>query len=80
VLQRGSVEQAALVRSAIEGGGRENFGAVLEAIRATGALEYVRNMAKDEVRLACEAISALSNSSYRDSLLELSAFAVERDY
>jgi hypothetical protein len=37
-------------------------------------------MAKDEVRLAREAISALSNSSYRDSLLELSAFAVERDY
>jgi len=80
VLQRGSADQAALVRSAIEGGGRENFGAVLEAIRATGALEYVRNMAKDEVRLAREAISALSNSSYRDSLLELSAFAVERDY
>lgn len=80
VLQRGSVEQAALVRSAIEGGGRENFGAVLEAIHATGALEYVRNMAKDEVRLAREAISALSNSSYRDSLLELAAFAVERNY
>ena len=80
VLQRGSAEQAALVRSAIEGGGGDNFGAVLEAIRATGALEYVRNMAKDEVRLAREAISALSNSKYRDSLLELSAFAVERDY
>lgn len=80
VLQRGSAEQAALVRSAIEGGGRDNFGAVLEAIRATGALEYVRNKAKDEARLAREAISALSNSRYRDSLLELSAFAVERDY
>ena len=80
VLQRGSAEQAALVRSAIEGGGRENFGAVLEAIHATGALEYVRNKAKGEASLAREAISALSNSSYRDSLLELAAFAVERDY
>jgi octaprenyl-diphosphate synthase len=80
VLQRGSAEQATLVRSAIEGGGPDNFGAVLEAIRATGALEYVRNKAKDEARLAREAISALSNSRYRDSLLELSAFAVERDY
>jgi octaprenyl-diphosphate synthase len=80
VLQRGSAEQATLVRSAIEGGGRDNFGAVLEAIRATGALEYVRNKAKDEARLAREAISALSNSRYRDSLLELSAFAVERDH
>jgi octaprenyl-diphosphate synthase len=80
VLQRGSAEQAALVRSAIEGGGGDNFGAVLEAIRATGALEYVRNKAKDEARLAREAVSALSNSRYRDSLLELSAFAVERDH
>jgi octaprenyl-diphosphate synthase len=80
VLQRGSAEQAALVRSAIEGGGQDNFGAVLEAIRATGALEYVRTKAKDEARLAREAISALSNSKYRDSLLELSVFAVERDY
>jgi len=80
VLQRGSAEQAALVRSAIADGGRENFSAVLEAIRATGALEYVRNKAKDEARLAREAIATLSNSSYRDSLLELSAFAVERDY
>jgi octaprenyl-diphosphate synthase len=80
VLQRGSAEQAALVRSAIEGGGRDNFGAVLEAIRATGALEYVRNKAKGEARLAREAISALSNSRYRDSLLELTAFAVERDH
>ncbi len=80
VLQRGSAEQAALVRSAIEGGGPDNFGAVLEAIRATGALEYVRNKAKDEACLAREAVSALSNSRYRDSLLELSAFAVERDY
>jgi len=80
VLQHGSAEQATLVRSAIEGAGRDNFGAVLEAIRATGALEYVRNKAKGEARLAREAISALSNSRYRDSLLELSAFAVERDY
>ena len=80
VLQRGSAEQASLVRSAIESGGRENFGPVLEAIRATGALEYVREKAKDEVSLAREAIAALSTSSYRDSLLELSAFAVERDY
>ena len=38
VLQHGSAEQATLVRSAIEGAGRDNFGAVLEAIRATGAL------------------------------------------
>src|SRR2546428_9682804 len=80
VMQRGSPGQAGLVRSAIEHGGREDFRAVLDAIHSTGALDYARSKAKEEARLACEAIVALPNSSFRDSLLELSAFAVERDY
>ena len=79
-MQRGSPAQAALVRSAIERGGREDFRAVLGAIHATGALDYARTKAKEEARLARESIVALPNSSFRDSLLELAAFAVERDY
>src|SRR2546428_14036628 len=80
VMQRGSPAQASLVRSAIERGGREEFRAVLDAIRLTGALDYARNRAKEEARAASEAIAGLPNSSYRESLVELSAFAVERDY
>jgi octaprenyl-diphosphate synthase len=80
VMQCGSPGQAALVRSAIEHGGGEEFGAVLDAIHVTGALDVVRARAKDEARIASEAIAALPNSSYRDSLLELATFAVERDY
>jgi octaprenyl-diphosphate synthase len=79
-MQRGSPAQASLVRSAIERGGGEEFGAVLDAIHETGALEFVRAKAKNEARVATESIAALPNSSYRDSLLELAAFAVERDY
>jgi len=80
VMQHGSPEQAALVRSAIERGGGEEFSAVLDAIHMTGALDYVRKKAKDEARTASGAIAALPSSSYRDSLLELATFAVERDY
>jgi octaprenyl-diphosphate synthase len=80
VMQRGSPEQAALVRSAIERGGGGEFGAVLDAIHTTGALEFVRSKAKGEARIASESIAGLPNSSYRDSLLELATFAVERDY
>jgi len=46
----------------------------------TGALDYARGKAKEEARAASEAIAGLPDSSYRESLLELSAFAVERDY
>ena len=80
VMQRGSRQQADLVRHAIKEGGRDGFREVLEAVRSTGALEYVRNMARREALSARESISALPNSNYRDSLLELTTFAVERDY
>jgi len=80
VMKEGTPEQARLVRSAIERGGRDEFERVLEAIRSTGALEYVRRRAQDESRAARAEISLLPNSKYKDSLLELAAFAVERDY
>src|SRR5262245_1334501 len=80
VMHRGSPEQAALVRSAIEHGGGGEFSEVLNAIHVTGALDYARGKAKEEARVASESIAALPSSSYRDSLLELATFAVERDY
>lgn len=80
VMQRGSRQQAELVRHAIKEGGREGFRAVLETVRSTGALEYVRDMAKHEAQSARQSIAGLPNSNYRDSLLELTTFAVERDY
>jgi octaprenyl-diphosphate synthase len=80
VMKQGTREQADLVRSAIEHGGRDQFEAVLNAIHAAGALEYVREKAQEEARAARQEISSLPNSKYKDSLLELAAFAVERDY
>jgi octaprenyl-diphosphate synthase len=80
VMKQGAPEQAELVRSAIEHGGRDEFEAVLRAIHATGALDYVRRKAQEEARAARKEISPLPNSKYKDSLLELAAFAVERDY
>ena len=80
VMRSGSPEDAALVRRAIEGGGREDFEAVLVAIRNTDALGYARNRARVEAQLACGAIGALADSKYRQSLLELAQFAVERTF
>jgi len=80
VMRRGSPEQAALVRRAIEHGGREEFQAVLEAIRDTGALEFARGQAQREARAATEAIGAVADSNYRRALLDLAAFAVDRNF
>ncbi len=79
-IQRGTPEQARLVRRAIEHGGRDELAAVIEAIRATGALDYAREQARAESRTACAAIAAMSNSTYREYLLQLADFAVTRTY
>ncbi|MHB1373326.1 MAG: octaprenyl diphosphate synthase [Thauera sp.] len=80
VMQHGTPEQAALVRAAIENGGREDFAAVLAAIQHTGALEETRRYAQAEAALAIDAISVLPPSNFKDALLQLSDFAVRRKH
>ena len=80
VMQNGTAEQAACVRQAIENGGRDDFPAVLAAIRATNALEHTQKQAKAEADRAINAIEPLPPSPYKNSLLELALFAVARSY
>jgi len=79
-MRKGSQAQAKTVRHAIEQGGREDFESVLAAITATGALDYARAQAKKEAAVASAAVKCLPNSKYRDSLLQLAEFAVNRSY
>jgi octaprenyl-diphosphate synthase len=78
VMRQGSPEQAAVVRRAISEGGREDFGAVLEVIRASGALDYARAAARREADTAARSIAVLPGSEYKDCLLELASFSVTR--
>ena len=80
VMQHGTPEQAALVRGAIEHGGRDDFSAVLTAIQESGALAETLRYAQAEAKLAIEAISVLPPSNFKDALLQLSDFAVRRKH
>jgi len=79
-IRHGTPGQAGTVRRAIEQGGRNDLAAVMEAIRATGALDYAREKARAASRAACAAAQTLQNSKYRDYLLQLADFAVTRSY
>ena len=80
VMQNGTAAQAECVRKAIENGGREDFLGVLAAIHATGALEHTQKQASKEAEQAAAALESLPASTHKDSLLELSAFAVARSF
>ena len=80
VMRHGSPAQAALIRHAIETGGRDDFASVLGAIRDTGALEFARAHAMNEANAARAEIESLRDSKYKQSLLDLATFAVERSH
>ena len=74
----GSAAQAEVVRRSIVAGGREDFARVLEAVRATGALDYARAVAEREAGAARGALDPLPASKHKESLLELASFSVTR--
>jgi octaprenyl-diphosphate synthase len=79
-IQHGKRHQASAIRRAIEEGGITELDEVVAAIKDTGALDYARERAQHESNVACAAMSALRNSTYKDSLLQLASFAVTRNY
>ncbi len=83
VMQRGTEAERALVRHAIEQGSADEFDAIMAAIRRTGALDYTRQRAEQEAAAARATIVALlpdgAASVYRDALLYLTTYSIERD-
>lgn len=79
-MQQGDAQQAGVIRHAIEHGDVAQFAAVLEVIKATGALEFTVAQAKHEADLACEAIQHLPQSEYKQCLLDLARFSANRAF
>jgi octaprenyl-diphosphate synthase len=80
LMQNGTSEQRDLVRACIEIGDQGHFDDIVIAIRKSGALDYTRHEAKLSSQRAIESISTLAHSAFKDSLLQLCAFAVDRNY
>src|SRR5690606_36609158 len=78
VLEVGSPAQRDLIREAIRTGSAD-FEAVAQAIHDTDALAYTREAARTEADLALQALDALPDSAYRQTLVEFCSFAVDRD-
>ena len=79
VLSHGSLEQRAVVRTAIAKPAGANFAAVLEAIVATGALDYARRVAQAEATIAAQALDCLPDSNQKQTLLQLCVLAIARN-
>ncbi|MDD5033843.1 MAG: octaprenyl diphosphate synthase [Methylococcaceae bacterium] len=79
-IEHGSEEQAALLRATIEEGNRDRFKEVYTIIESTKAIEYTAQRAREEAAKAVTAIQSLPASEYKEALIRLAHFSVERSY
>ena len=77
-MQRGTPEQAAIVRQAIEEGSTAALDTVVQIVKTTGALDVARAAAQAEAQRAIDALQQLPDNDYRTSLLQLAAQLLER--
>jgi len=79
-MKNGNEQQASLVRDAIERGQRDKIDDIITIIKETGAIDYTAQAAKDEINQAKESLTILAESPYKQALLSLADFALQRSY
>ncbi|MET0265741.1 MAG: octaprenyl diphosphate synthase [Duganella sp.] len=80
LMEHGTPEQRELVRTCIEQGDEQHFDAVLAAVTSSGALDFTRRQAEEAAARAASAIADLPESQYKDALLQLAHFSVNRTH
>ncbi|MDB5840500.1 MAG: ispB [Herminiimonas sp.] len=80
LMQNGTSAERDLVRACIETGDEQHFDAILTAITDSGALAYTRGKAEESARTAGASIAVLADGEFKNSLVNLAAFAVDRNH
>jgi octaprenyl-diphosphate synthase len=79
-MQRGSDSQRQLIRGAIENGSVTLLSEVIAIVQATGALDIARQAATKEAERAIAAARQLPANSHANSLIQLAAQLLERQF
>ncbi|MDO5086136.1 MAG: polyprenyl synthetase family protein [Comamonadaceae bacterium] len=77
-MQRSSLDQAAIVRSAIENGSTQELESVIAIVRQSGALEGARRAAAEQAERAISAARQLPENQHALSMIELAAQLLQR--
>jgi octaprenyl-diphosphate synthase len=79
-IQNGSESDANIVIDAIQNGKRELFNEVYAVVQRTKAIVYTEKRADEEAEKAIAALNVLPGSEYKDALIQLAKFSVQRNY
>lgn len=79
-LQHATPNQQEQIRAGITQGNLDYLPVILDAITDTDAITYTKNMARLEIDRACTALNILSESEYKEALMSIAHYAIERDH
>lgn len=79
-LENGTAEQVTILRDVIKKGDRNKLDQVMEIISNTNALQYAEKIATKEAQDAKAAIDCLEENTYKNALISLVDFSLERIY
>jgi len=79
-MEVGNERQRGLIRDAIKTGNIDSFDDIRQVIDETGSLRYTIEQAQSEAAAARNAIAGLDASEYRQAMMFLADYAVERSY
>jgi len=79
-IQNGTSDEANVIIAAIKNGNREVFNEVYQIVKRTKAIDYTEKRADEEAQKAIDALAVLPESEYKNALILLAKFAVQRNY
>jgi len=80
LMQHGSATEKDLVRACIASGDESHFDEILQAITHSGALDYTRQQAHLARQRAIDSLALVPAGSYKETLVLLANFAVDRNH
>jgi octaprenyl-diphosphate synthase len=77
-MQRGTPQECALVKHAIENGEVQALQTIAEIVRNTGAMQATRDAASEQAQLALTALTQLPDTPYKQAMAELAEQLLSR--
>lgn len=78
--QQGTPHQKDVIRQSLTQNSLAQLPEILNAIKATEAIAYTQNIAAQEVEKAIGALAPLSDTVYKQALIELAHYSITRDH
>ena len=80
ILQSGNQQQKEFIQNVLQSGDISKLSEVIQILNETDAFSYTKQIAKNEIEKAIESISILPNSMYKEALIDIAHYAIDREH